>query len=745
MLAGGLAFVGTAEATELILDGSFENTKPSNNPIIRVGGIANPGVGDGWSTFSTYLYSTQYTNPGPTGSGDAFLRPYASGVYGITQSSDHVYQWVSLTSGTTLTPSKIDSGKGQFTFSAWLSSYLTQGDFSDLTLEFFNSSTNAVGDAVPIGGETFVDNIPTEPNSKYGNAKDWAKDSASGVIPAGARIARVSIQSTSRGGAPDGYVDLVSLNVVDEALTLPRVSAANPGDNVVGVNPPVNISVTLEDSVTAVDTTTVNLFLDGAAVVPSVLKDGTNTVVAFSADVLPALSSHTYRIVFGDTGTPKTTQTNDFHFTVADYLTLPANLGSALGTEDPTQPGFNIRVYQIDGLTGLDPAPAQVDLPESIAFDESVLAGLIGPNVADLSGATSDNLFVYPGVINWINSTGATANFPNDGSFPGIPGISGTEDDFVDEIVTYARFPVAGFYQMGINNENAFRLTLATSGVQVLRVTAPTNFVIPCVPTATNINQLQFGGSVPLTPLTGTVVYATPSENPDDACTIGSLTNLAGKIVLLDRGGTVCDSADKAAQAQAAGAIAVIEITPGDAGFPFRLTSINPNVRIPVLSISEAFGGSQLRGYLTSGTAVTVTIQGDPNPRLAEWDGPKGFGAVDVKFGFNVPVAGVYPLRLVADHSTKNADLEWFSIKLDGTRILLNDTTNPDAILTFRARLKFYTPTLSGGNITLSWSGTGTLQEATTLAGPWTASVSQANPQTVPANGGKKFFRISQP
>jgi hypothetical protein len=752
VLAGGLAFVGTAEATELILDGSFENTKPSNNPIVRVGGKAGAGLGQGWSTFSTYLYSTQYTMPGPVGSGDAYLRPYPAGVQGIAQSSDHVTQLVSLTTGTTLTAATIDSGKGAFTFSAWLSSYLTQGDFSDLTLQFLDASTNAVGSSVAIGGEAFVDAIPTEANSKYSNAKDWAKDSNAGTIPAGARLALVSIQSTSRAGSPDGYVDLVSLDVVDEALTIPSVEAASPGNNAVGVFPPVNISVTLEDRVTAVDTNSVRLYFDGGLVAPSVQKNDTNTLVQYLAGVLPALSSHTYRIVFGDTGTPSTVQTNDFHFTVADYLTLPAALGSPLGSENTNQSGFNVRVYQLDALAGLDPSTVQINLPDSIAFDESVLAGLVGPNVADLSAATSSNLFVTPGPVNWVNSTGAAANFPIAGSFPGIPGTSGTEDNFVDEIVTYVRFPAAGFYQMGINNANAFRLTAATAGVQTLKMTSPTNLVIPCVPTATNINQLQFGGSVPLTPLTGSVVYATPSGNPDDSCAIGSMPNLAGKIVLLDRGGSACSSAEKAAQAQAAGAIAVIEITTGDAGFPFRLTSANTNtpVTIPVLTIGDAFGGSVLKGYLTNSTPVSVTILGDTNPRLAEWDGPKGFGAVDVTFGFEAPAAGVYPFRLVADHTTGAADLEWFTIKLDGTRILLNDTTNPDALQSFSARTavtvtKFNTPVLSGGNVTLSWLGTGTLEEAFLLTGPWTPSSNQGNPQSIPANGPQKFYRISVP
>ena len=114
VLAGGLAFVGGAEATELIIDGSFENTVNSSQPIIKVGGSPSPGVGGGWSTFSTYLYSTFYALPGPTNCGLQFLRPYPTGVQGVAQSSQTVVQSVSLTASTGLTPAKIDAGQGRF-------------------------------------------------------------------------------------------------------------------------------------------------------------------------------------------------------------------------------------------------------------------------------------------------------------------------------------------------------------------------------------------------------------------------------------------------------------------------------------------------------------------------------------------------------------------------------------------------------------------------------------------------------
>jgi hypothetical protein len=122
---------------------------------------------------------------------------------------------------------------------------------------------------------------------------------------------------------------------------------------------------------------------------------------------------------------------------------------------------------------------------------------------------------------------------------------------------------------------------------------------------------------------------------------------------------------------------------------------------------------------------------------------------VDVTFGFAVPTAGVYPLRLVAGQEAGPANLEWFSIQPDGTRILVNDTSDAAALLAFRARTfvelpALDLPTVSGSTVNISWTGVGTLEEATSVLGPWDTSPNQNNPQTVPAIQAAKFYRIRQ-
>jgi hypothetical protein len=51
---------------------------------------------------------------------------------------------------------------------------------------------------------------------------------------------------------------------------------------------------------------------------------------------------------------------------------------------------------------------------------------------------------------------------------------------------------------------------------------------------------------------------------------------------------------------------------------------------------------------------------------------------------------------------------------------------------------------LDGGGLSLEWSGTGTLQQAGVVTGPYTNAPSQTNPQTIPATGPAMFYRLKQ-
>jgi hypothetical protein len=58
----------------------------------------------------------------------------------------------------------------------------------------------------------------------------------------------------------------------------------------------------------------------------------------------------------------------------------------------------------------------------------------------------------------------------------------------------------------------------------------------------------------------------------------------------------------------------------------------------------------------------------------------------------------------------------------------------------------FNPPTISAGSLTISWSGSGTLEETTALGGSWSPSANQSNPQNIPVGtSGNKFYRVHQP
>ena len=68
IIAGGLSFVGSASAIDIVIDGSYESSTNSLSGIVGVGGNDTAGIDGGWTHFSSYTYSAGYTQAGPAGS-----------------------------------------------------------------------------------------------------------------------------------------------------------------------------------------------------------------------------------------------------------------------------------------------------------------------------------------------------------------------------------------------------------------------------------------------------------------------------------------------------------------------------------------------------------------------------------------------------------------------------------------------------------------------------------------------------
>ncbi|MBE7502715.1 MAG: LamG domain-containing protein [Verrucomicrobiales bacterium] len=226
-----------------------------------------------------------------------------------------------------------------------------------------------------------------------------------------------------------------------DALVIGRASLT-PFSYSVGVN---------EVGGSVVDPDTIALTFDGTAVTPTaVSKRGRTTTITYDIPNPPLASgsSHTANLTVKDR--KGTAYTSTSSFVVATYGTLPASAALPASAVDLTKKGFKIRTYQIEVSTQ----------EGTIAYNEDLLAGLLGDNIAwldDAGGVDANGYFTWTDVINFDTTTAANGYFndpeyPNV-NFPGIPGLWGTVDNFALETVAALEFKTTGMYSMAVNTD----------------------------------------------------------------------------------------------------------------------------------------------------------------------------------------------------------------------------------------------------------------------------------------------------
>jgi hypothetical protein len=133
------------------------------------------------------------------------------------------------------------------------------------------------------------------------------------------------------------------------------------------------------------------------------------------------------------------------------------------------------------------------------------------------------------------------------------------------------------------------------------------------------------------------------------------------------------------------------------------------------------------------------------NPAAGLLLGESEFASTNI-FRFVVQNAGVYPLRTIWFENNGAAHIEWFTVKADGTNVLLNDTAN-GGFRTYRvgvAPSSFQVAIQKvSGQIVITWSEPGTvLQESTNLT-TWSNLASATSPyQTAPGPRTAVFYRL---
>jgi hypothetical protein len=410
----------------------------------------------------------------------------------------------------------------------------------------------------------------------------------------------------------------ISSGVIAEAdLDSQRVPTGAAGLTI--ANPSVSpfgfsIGVTEAGGRTA-DTNSIVLTFNGSSVAPTgVSKSGATTTISYSVPNQPLASGSTNAASLTIKDNTGASYSITAALSLPRYETLPANAAMPASAVDRTKKGFKIKMYQIDGGA----------LEGTIAYNESLLAGDLGPNVANLEdagGVDSDGYFTWPGVINFDTDQFAQNGFFNDPDFtaslfPGIPGNTFEGDpisNFAMEILTALEFTEAGMYTMVVNTD------------------------------------------------------WTGFPNEEDG-------------YLLRAGSDPTDPASSV-----------------------------------TLSFFDALAPAGVRGLANSSFLVYV------------------------------PQPGIYPFRLLYYQGDGTANLEWFELHEDGTRVLINDTANARTIPAYYEWEFTAAPTLgvarSGAGLTITF--TGTLQSAPAVTGPWT-DVAGASPMAVTANAAAAFYRAKQ-
>jgi len=196
ILAGSFSFMGDAQAVTLLSE-DFEGGA----------NVFNTG---------TYNYAANYTLANLLTPGGGLK--YMKGGPGISGSvSTNIFSAggpINLLTGG-ITGGDIDGGTIGYNIYAQFSSYLTQGDYATLSVQFLDAASSPLGSSLQIGGDAFTAALPTGAIGSYTDAKAWGADSLAGIVPLGARFATVQIfdVKTAAGTAIDGYMDNISFTI----------------------------------------------------------------------------------------------------------------------------------------------------------------------------------------------------------------------------------------------------------------------------------------------------------------------------------------------------------------------------------------------------------------------------------------------------------------------------------------------------------------------------------------------------
>jgi hypothetical protein len=127
-------------------------------------------------------------------------------------------------------------------------------------------------------------------------------------------------------------------------------------------------------------------------------------------------------------------------------------------------------------------------------------------------------------------------------------------------------------------------------------------------------------------------------------------------------------------------------------------------------------------------------------------------GVSDTTFKIFVQDAGIYPIRTIWQEGVGGANIEIFSVKDDGTKVLVNDTAN-GGLKSYRAGVAPNKPVLLdgitiqrvGSDVEIRWTPTTMVLQKSTDLVSWTNVLNATSPYRTPITGNTSAFYRATP
>lgn len=214
-----------------------------------------------------------------------------------------------------------------------------------------------------------------------------------------------------------------------------------------GVDPTtVSITAVIRNGATDLDADSVSLTLNAGSITPEIDTSGDDTTITYTSESIYAAGS-TNVVVLDFTHDGGTMESRSWTFVVTDYSTLDCARGVAM--DSGSERGINYFVHHNQQTEGVG----------NIQQTEDRLASDV-ENQADPARG-------YVEVVNFQQDGNQHGRFNDGNGFPEnlIPGLdAGDQNNIAAEFTAYLEFPEAGYYRMGVNSDDGFKVSLGGPG-----------------------------------------------------------------------------------------------------------------------------------------------------------------------------------------------------------------------------------------------------------------------------------------